>query len=138
MKKLYSLGTSNRTQEEFLNILKKFHIQQIIDVRRFPTSKFEHFKKENLADLLEKEGVKYLWWGKELGGYRKEGYLNYICTQEFKRYLKELEELAKNKITCIICCERLYFKCHRRYITQSLKGKLKIIHIIEENKVKED
>jgi uncharacterized protein (DUF488 family) len=59
MKKLYSLGTSNRTREEFLNILKKFNIQQVIDVRRFPTSRFEHFKKENLALFLEKEGIKY-------------------------------------------------------------------------------
>jgi uncharacterized protein (DUF488 family) len=108
VKEIYSLGTSNRTQEEFLNILKKFNIQQVIDVRRFPTSKFEHFKKENLANFLEKEAIAYFWWGKELGGYRKEGYLNYTCTQEFKKYLKKLEELAKSKITCIICCERLY------------------------------
>lgn len=30
-----------------------------MDVRRFPTSKFESYEKENLKVELEKEGIKY-------------------------------------------------------------------------------
>ena len=88
--------------------------------------------------MVIREAIAHFWWGKELGGYRKEGYLNYTSTQEFKKYLKKLEKLVKEKITCIICCERLYFKCHRRYITGALKNRFKVIHIIEENKIKEE
>jgi len=38
--KIYTLGTSNRSIEEFLAILKNYQIQTVIDVRRWPTSKW--------------------------------------------------------------------------------------------------
>jgi len=38
--KIYTLGTSKRTIEEFLEILKSYQIQTVIDVRRWPTSKW--------------------------------------------------------------------------------------------------
>ena len=72
MLKIYTLGTSNRKIEEFLEILEKYSIQTVIDVRRWPTSKwFEHFKKENLQKILEEKNIKYFHF-EELGGYRYE------------------------------------------------------------------
>jgi uncharacterized protein (DUF488 family) len=40
--KIYTLGHSTRNLEEFLDILKKFQIELVIDVRRFPSSKNSH------------------------------------------------------------------------------------------------
>ena len=72
--KIYTLGTSNRSIKEFLEILKSYQIQIVIDVRRWPTSKwFEHFKKENLEKILSENNIEYLHFEK-LGGYRTGGY----------------------------------------------------------------
>jgi len=137
-KELYSLGTSNRSLWEFITILKGFHIQRAVDVRRFPTSKkFLHFQRDNLAQALEREGIEYLYMGDSLGGYRKGGYQKYMQTEEFKWALNLLKRLVEEKRSCIFCCERLYFRCHRRFITQALSGEFKIIHIIELNRVRE-
>ncbi|MEM2111100.1 MAG: DUF488 family protein [Candidatus Bathyarchaeia archaeon] len=47
--RIYTLGHSTRSLEEFIEILKAFSIEMIFDVRRFPGSrKFPHFSKENL------------------------------------------------------------------------------------------
>jgi uncharacterized protein (DUF488 family) len=74
MVKIYTLGISNRTLEEFLEILKIYSIQTVIDVRRWPTSKwFEDFKKENIQKILEERNIKYFHFEK-LGGYREGGY----------------------------------------------------------------
>jgi len=103
---VYFLGTSNRSIEEFLGILKKYSINLVVDVRRFPTSKFEHFKKENLKEALLKNNIKYIYLGKELGGYRPQGYEVYTNTAEFKKAMEFLKELSKENALCIICAEK--------------------------------
>lgn len=133
--KIYTLGTANRSIEEFLDILKFYQIQTVIDVRRFPTSKwFVHFKKENLARILKEAKIEYLHFEK-LGGFRAGGYKEYTKTKEFKEALKELINIAKNKNLVIFCAERLPWKCHRAYIGRELeKQKIEVIHIIEKAK----
>ncbi len=80
---IYTVGTSNRTIEQFTDLLKRYNIEIVLDVRSFPTSRFEHFKKENLCRYLKKEGFEYIHL-KELGGYRKTGYKSHTKTSEFK------------------------------------------------------
>lgn len=70
-KVIYTLGTSTRSPEEFVSQLTGHRIKVVADVRRFPTSRFEHFKRENLAGLLHRPGIDYLSLGEELGGYRQ-------------------------------------------------------------------
>lgn len=136
MKEIYTLGTSNRSLEEFLDLLKFYQIQVVIDVRRWPTSRwFEHFKKENLEKILKEKNIEYFHFEK-LGGYRTGGYQTYLKTKEFKQALKELKDLAKKKIMIIICAEKLPWKCHRAYIGRELeKKKFKVIHIIEKGRL---
>jgi len=132
---LYTLGTSNRSLEEFLEILNKYEIQTVIDVRRFPTSHlFPHFKKENLKKFLKEKNIAYFHFEK-LGGFRGE-YEDYMKTREFSNALQELIEIAKNKKTIIICAEKLPWKCHRAFITRKLEIRgFKIVHIIEKDRI---
>lgn len=135
---IYTLGTSTRTLEEFLEILKHFKIEVVIDVRHFPTSKrYPWFSKENLEKALPEEGIDYIWL-EGLGGYRKEGYLAYTKTEEYKKALNKVIGLAKQKRICLICAERLWFRCHRRFIADdlALKG-IKVIHIYDKDKAEE-
>ncbi len=57
---VYTIGSSTRSPKEFLQILRHYGVRCLIDVRRFPTSKFEHFKQEKLNQLLKAEGIKYI------------------------------------------------------------------------------
>lgn len=137
MKKIiYSLGTSNRTLEQFLHLLKTYRISQVVDVRRWPTSKhFEHFKKENLQKFLKQNKINYFHL-ENLGGYRTGGYKAYIKTKQFKQDLKKLINIAQKSPTAIVCAEKLPWKCHRAYIAQQLKKiNFQIIHILEKDKI---
>jgi uncharacterized protein (DUF488 family) len=133
---IYTLGTSNRTQEEFLEILKYYQIKAIADVRRWPTSqRFPHFKKENLIKILPKNSISY-YHLEDLGGYRIENYENYMKTFTFKSALEKLIEIAKNDLTCIICAEKFPWRCHRRFIAKALEEKgIEVLHIIEKGKI---
>lgn len=54
MNKIYTLGTSNRSLDEFLEILKNFQIKVVVDVRYwFNSLLFLYFKKENLGNFLK-------------------------------------------------------------------------------------
>lgn len=129
---IYTVGTSNRAIEQFIGLLKSYNIEVVLDVRSFPTSRFEHFKQENLSGYLKEAGIEYIHL-KELGGYRKGGYKSYIKTSEFEEGLKKLEEIAETKIAAIVCAEKLPWRCHRRYITDELSKKgWEIEHIIDE------
>jgi|UniRef100_A0A7V3RIA1 uncharacterized protein (DUF488 family) len=133
---IYTLGTGTRGIKVFFRILKDFQIDTIVDVRRFPTSRFEEFKKEKLIHYCIEEGVEYIYFGCELGGYRKNGYEEWTKTQEFKSGIDKICKIAENKTLCIICAETLPWKCHRRYIGAELtRLGFNVIHIIDENHV---
>lgn len=70
---IYTIGHSNRTLEEFLGALQSHGIEQVVDVRRWPTSrKHPHFSREALDRSLRAAGIAYLWMGDSLGGHRRE------------------------------------------------------------------
>lgn len=135
MKKIFTLGTSRRSEEDFIEILLFYDIKTVIDVRRFPTSKISIFKKDYLENLLSKEGISYLFLGKELGGFRKGGYEAYSKTDEFKKGIDKIEETINNTAV-IICAERFPWKCHRRWIARELRRRgWRVEHIIDKGRV---
>jgi len=136
MKEIFTIGHSTRSLEEFLSLLKHFKISILVDVRRFPTSKLEHFKKEKLEELLKREGIEYIYLGKELGGYRKGGYKSYTKTKEFKDGIEKLLKVAEKGRTAVMCAEKWVFRCHRRYIAEELVRRgIRVIHIIDKGKI---
>jgi len=135
-KKIYTLGTSNRDEKQFIDILKHYNINAIIDVRRFPTSRWEHFKKEKLQRLVEKESIRYFYLGKKLGGYRKEGYKKYTQSKFFQEGIKKLEKIALQRNSTILCAEKFPWRCHRRFIAKALQDRgWKVTHIIDKKRV---
>jgi uncharacterized protein (DUF488 family) len=133
---IYTLGTGTRSFDEFLALFKEYKIETGVDIRSFPTSRFPHFKKEYLQRNLESEGIQYLYLGKELGGFRKGGYLAYMETDSFQKGLERLEEVGKEKKTAFFCSERFPWKCHRRWIARKFFQKgWKVVHIIEKGRI---
>ena len=136
MKKIYTLGTDRRSEEDFTEILLAYGIQSLIDVRSFPRSKIPIFSRENLEDLLDREGIEYHFLGKELGGFRKGGYTSYIISDEFNKGIDLIESIAIYKMSVIICAEKLPWKCHRKWISRELhKRDWEVDHIIDKGKV---
>ncbi len=133
MPKIFTVGYGTRKFGDFMTLLKRFDIELIIDVRRFPTSKWTEFVKENLQRTLPARGIGYVHI-RELGGYRG-GYGIYTQTQEFKQGLKELMKLAKEKPSAIMCVESHPRACHRRFIAKELKKRRwKVVHIVDKGK----
>lgn len=136
--KIYTLGHSTRSFDDFLNILFKFDVKIVIDVRRFPmSSKFPWFNRENLELKLKELGISYVHLP-ELGGYRHEGYGEFAKTDEFKSYISNMLNIIDDKCSVILCSERLWFRCHRRYIANYLAELgYEVIHIYDVDKVEE-
>jgi uncharacterized protein (DUF488 family) len=136
MKKIYTLGTNKRSEEDFVEILLAYNIQSLIDVRSFPRSKIQIFRRENLEPALRLEGIEYHFLGAELGGFRKGGYIAYTITDDFRKGIDLLESIAITKPSVIICAERFPWKCHRKWIARELhKRRWEVEHIIDKGKV---
>lgn len=115
---LYTIGYGAQKVEDFLDHLRQHEIEVVVDVRRFPTSKREEFKKENIRRILKREGIGYRHIA-GLGGYRG-GYRRYARTPEFRRALSELVKIATGSTTAIMCLEENPRWCHRKYIAYAM------------------
>jgi len=70
-KVIYTIGHSTLSYADFVSLLKLYHIELLMDIRRFPGSrKFPVYNKVNLEINLPKDNIQYIH-GKELGGRRK-------------------------------------------------------------------
>ena len=129
---VYTLGTSTRTAQEFVELLSSRGVEAVIDVRKYPSSRFEHFCRENLAGLLHESGIEYVYLGNELGGYRTGGYQRFVETPEFGAGLEKLEAVAADKRAAVVCAERFPWRCHRRFIALELESRgWEVVHIID-------
>ncbi|HAM51096.1 MAG TPA: DUF488 domain-containing protein [Nitrospiraceae bacterium] len=136
MKRIFTIGTDRRSEEDFIEILFAYGIETLIDVRSFPRSKITTFTRANLEELMKQEGIGYYLFGKELGGFRKGGYIAYTLTEDFMRGIEKLEAVALSKISAIVCAERFPWKCHRKWISRELQKRgWDVEHIIDKGKV---
>jgi uncharacterized protein (DUF488 family) len=153
MTRLYTIGHSARSLEEFDELLHENDVRILVDVRSYPGSKrCPHFNRENLTDGLKKREIGYEWLGKELGGFRKKGlgeqspnkawrsqgfrnYADYTMTESFRQGIAKLLELAERGAIAFMCAERYYRNCHRQIISDYLSAKgHEVIHIVDKGK----
>ena len=146
----------HKNPEEFLELLCEHDIRILADVRSFPSShRYPHFNRESLAETLQLHAIGYEWLGEQLGGYRKKGlgedspnkawksqgfrnYADYTMTEPFREGIRRLLEVAKNRRLAFMCAEQLYWRCHRRIISDYLKVKgHTVIHILGKGKTEE-
>ena len=123
MPKLYTIGHSTHTLQEFLVMLRAQKITHIVDVRSIPKSRYVPWFNENeLRAALHKVKISYSHIS-SLGGLRKthkdsinkewrnasfRGFADYMQTPEFYAGLKELNQLIKEKGRLAIMCAELY------------------------------
>ncbi len=132
--RIYSVGHSNRTFDEFVYVLKGYNIKILADIRSWPRSRRNpQFDREHLAQELPAQGISYVWI-KELGGMRQNGYEKYMETEDFMRGLDKLISEAEEKRAAFMCSELLWRNCHRSFVAQALHAKgWDVVHIYDEN-----
>lgn len=131
----YTIGHSTRTIEQFLALLQREGIRHLADVRTFPASRrYPHFNADALARSLEERGIAYSHHA-ALGGRRRplpdsantgwrnagfRGYADHMRTPEFARALADLQALAAETTTTVMCAEAVPWRCHRTLIADAL------------------
>jgi uncharacterized protein (DUF488 family) len=153
MMKIWTVGHSTRSGEEFVQILRAHEVEVLVDVRTYPGSRrYPQFNKAELADSLNKNQIEYKHEPR-LGGRRTprpdshntawrnaqfRGYADHMETEEFKNGVRELLELASSKRVAVMCAEAVWWRCHRSLIADYLKAAgHEVIHIIDEQKTEE-
>ena len=136
---LFTVGHSTRTLEELVQLLKSQRIKRLVDVRRYPQSnRFPHFNRTNLEQNVPEQGIMYSWLGDTLGGFRKEGYQEYMKSEEFMMGISHLLSIAERELSVIMCSEKDWSRCHRKEIAEYLvKQGHQIIHIVSETQIYE-
>jgi uncharacterized protein (DUF488 family) len=151
--KFWTVGHSTRSGEEFVEILKAHGVEVLVDVRTYPGSRrYPQFNKSDLAGSLNKNQIEYKH-EPSLGGRRTprpdshntvwrnaqfRGYADHMETEEFKRGVQELLELAENMRVAVMCAEAVWWRCHRSLISDYLKAEgHEVLHILDEKKTEE-
>ncbi len=138
MPEVWTIGHSNRTFEEFRDLLRASAIEQAADIRRYPASrKWPHFGAGSLAASLPESGIAYLPMP-ELGGRRParpgsphtawrnpmfRGYADFLDGAEGALALARLEDAARSRPTAFFCAEAVPWRCHRSIVADALTAR---------------
>jgi uncharacterized protein (DUF488 family) len=121
---LFTVGHSAMESSAFLDLLGRFAISLVVDVRSKPLSnRFPHFDQVELEKSLDREKIRYLFMGEELGGrpddpkaYRKDGLVDYRARRKSYSFQAGIErvlnELAHDNLA-LMCAEEDPINCHR-------------------------
>lgn len=148
---LYTIGHSTLSLELFLDLLKQHEIVTLADIRRFPGSRsFPQFNQAELRAAVEEKGIAYRWI-ELLGGRRPRNklitpspntglrndsfrnYADYMLTDAFREGMRELQELMSHGRTAIMCSESVYWRCHRRLVSDDVVARGGVVEHIFSN-----
>lgn len=158
---IYTIGHSNLSRAEFINLLKNQGIEILVDVRSTPFSKYSpQFNKDNLKEAISDAGIRYHYLGKTLGGrpndpacYKSRtipeehsDYLNLVDYPEvmkkdfFQKGIDNLLKLAQGNKVAIMCSEEDPNFCHRHHLIGKYLVKLgcNVVHIRKDGNVVKD
>ena len=150
LNRIYTIGHSTRSLEEFVALLREHGVTRLADIRRYPGSRrYPHFSGESLEQTLPRAGVEYVHF-EALGGRRKpaadsrntaweneqfRGYADHMSTDEFQRAVDALvfagDMGAEEKATAYMCAEAVPWRCHRNLLSDELVRRgLAVVHIV--------
>ncbi len=145
------MGHSNLPVLDFVSLLERYRIERLADVRRYPASRrHPHFDYAPLREELETRGIGYRWF-EDLGGRRGgqgfespntgienagfRGYADYMQTARFSRAFDALVQELDLGRTAIMCAEALWWRCHRRLLSDLLVHRgTPVIHILPDGR----
>ncbi len=145
--RVYTIGHSTRTLDEFVEALRIFGVRTLVDIRTVPRSRHvPQFNRDALRRSLPRRGLRYRHLP-SLGGLRRprsgsrntawrnlsfRGFADYMDTPEFTRGVGELRILAREAgPVAVMCAEAVPWRCHRSLVADALTARGdRVIHIM--------
>ena len=134
----FTIGHSTRMIDEFVGLLREAAVTQVVDVRTVPRSRTNpQYNQDVLGDTLAGFQICYEHIP-ALGGLRGRqraamespnmywenqsfrNYADYALSPAFRAGLERLRELGASRRTVYMCAEAVWWRCHRRIITDYL------------------
>lgn len=145
----FTIGHSTRIIDEFAGLLREAEVTQVVDVRTVPRSRTNpQYNREVLGDTLAGFQIGYEHIaalgglrGKQRAGAESQNtfwknqsfrnYADYALSQTFHDGLTLLRELGSSSRTAYMCAEAVWWRCHRRIITDYLLASgVEVFHIL--------
>ena len=118
-----SIGHSTLPYERFLELLRRYSVTAVADVRTAPYSRHSpQFNRDALRKELRQDGIAYVFLGQELGGRPKDkqlfcdgvaDYEKMARVADFAKGLERVVEGAKKYRIAMMCSEHDPLDCHR-------------------------
>ena len=147
---VYTIGHSNHALESFMDLLRKNGIDEVIDVRSSPYSRYNlHFNHNTLDMALEAVGIEYTFLGGELGGrpadrscYDADGRVLYdrlAETDSFQDGISYVTRHADESHVALMCSEKDPLDCHRALLIAGTLADLGVVveHILAGGELEE-
>jgi uncharacterized protein (DUF488 family) len=134
----FTIGHSTRSLDEFAILLNSADVSLVADVRTMPRSRSNaQYNSDTLAEFLSTRDIGYVHLA-ALGGLRGKqpqvppatnafwqnksfhNYADYAMGEDFHAGLGKLRELGHTQRCAIMCAETLWWRCHRRIISDYL------------------
>ncbi len=145
---IFTLGHSNHPPELFNRLLLQHGVDEIIDVRSAPYSRYNpHFNHYALQHALDDIGIAYAYLGGELGGrpadrscYDSDGRVRYdrvAETMQFDDAIRSVIRAADERRVALLCTEKEPLECHRTLLvarTLAERG-LAVSHILADGRL---
>ena len=121
---VFTIGHSNHAAGVFLELLFRHEIEEVVDVRSSPHSRYNpQFNRKTLQAALSKAGIGYVFMGAELGGrpadrlcYDSHGRVQYDRLAEaeaFREGVRQVIRRAGERHVVLMCSEKEPLDCHR-------------------------
>jgi uncharacterized protein (DUF488 family) len=150
----FTIGHSTRTISEFVHLLQIADIRIVLDVRTIPRSRTNpQYNQEALPHALAEFQVQYEHVA-ALGGRRGKShdvppetnafwmnqsfhnYADYALGTSFRAGFDRLREVGQTYRCAIMCSEAVWWRCHRRIITDYLLSAGEdVFHIVSEGRI---
>jgi uncharacterized protein (DUF488 family) len=140
---VFTIGHSNHAAEVFRGLLLRHGIEEVMDVRSSPHSRYNpQFNRRALKAALVETGVGYVFMGAELGGrpaapscYDGEGRVQYdrlAETDAFRAGIRQVIQRAGERRLALMCSEKEPLDCHRTLlVARALDGAgVAVAHIL--------
>lgn len=118
-----TIGHSTWPYDHFLGLLRRYAVTAVADVRTAPCSRrFPQYNRDAIRDALRRDGIAYVFLGRELGGQPRDerllcdgvaDYEKMARLDDFENGLRRLMVGARHYRIAMMCAERDPIGCHR-------------------------
>jgi uncharacterized protein (DUF488 family) len=140
---IFTIGYGNRPITDFLNLLRHYGIDTLVDTRSLPYSRFQPaYRQKAFRAHLESVGIDYVYLGEPLGGKKvdpdcllPDGAVDLDCLYAkpaFQQALAQVMDLERQGRTpALMCAELRPENCHRYWMLSPplVQAGFEVVHI---------